>query len=127
MCLSKWEKYSQSIIKLILSSVILLIMGVRFFRISNHAVLLGRPVQVWQMQGCLSDFKGGGYQIKQRVNCQSTYIIYLGTCSKCRGQYVGKTTKEFRRRHSGHKSEIKNLIGGLGHQYGQVGAVDMNM
>ena len=61
------------------------------------------------------------YQIKQRVNCQSTYVIYLGTCTKCRGQYVGKTTKEFRRRHSGHKSEIKNLIGGLGHHYGQAG------
>ena len=33
-----------NIMKLILGSVILLIMGVCFFRISNHAVLLGRPV-----------------------------------------------------------------------------------
>ena len=59
------------------------------------------------------------YKIKQKLNCKSTYVIYLGTCTKCRGQYVGKTTKEFRRRHSGHKSEIKNQIGGLGHHYGR--------
>ena len=37
-------KKFQNIIKLILGSVIFLIMGVCFFRISNHAVLLGRPV-----------------------------------------------------------------------------------
>ena len=43
-----WEYFShferQNIMKLILVSVIFLIMIVCFFRISNHAVLLGRPV-----------------------------------------------------------------------------------
>ena len=58
------------------------------------------------------------YQIKQQVNCQSPYIIYLGTCQKCHGQYVGKSTQPFTRRHSGHKQEIKNRIGGLGQHYG---------
>ena len=53
------------------------------------------------------------YPIKQQVNCQSPYIIYLGTCQKCQGQYVGKSTQPFTRRHSGHKQEIKNKIGGL--------------
>ena len=61
---------------------------------------------------------GKRYNIKQRVSCDSTYIIYLGTCKKCKGQYIGKSTQPFKRRHSGHKQEIKNLIGGLGHHYG---------
>ena len=58
------------------------------------------------------------YRIKQHVNCNSTFVIYLGTCQKCQGQYVGKTTREFKKRHSGHKQEVKNCIGGLGHHYG---------
>ena len=58
------------------------------------------------------------YQIKQQVNCQSSFIVYLGTCQKCHGQYVGKSTQPFTRRHSGHKQEIKNKIGGLGQHYG---------
>ena len=61
---------------------------------------------------------GRRYPIKQRVSCDSTFVIYLGTCLKCGGQYIGKSTQQFRRRHSGHKQEIKNLIGGLGHHYG---------
>ena len=32
--------------------------------------------------------------------------------------YIGKSTQQFRRRHSGQKQEIKNVIGGLGHHYG---------
>ena len=31
---------------------------------------------------------------------------------------MGKTTTMFKKRHSGHKQEIKNQIGGLGHHYG---------
>ena len=58
------------------------------------------------------------YTIRQKVNCNSSYIVYLGTCQKCKGQYVGKSTQQFRRRHSGHKSEIKRQYGGLGHHYG---------
>ena len=58
------------------------------------------------------------YKIRQKVDYQSAYIIYLGTCQKCHGQYVGKSTQPFRKRHSGHKQEIKNQIGGLGQHYG---------
>ena len=61
---------------------------------------------------------GKTYKIAQKVNCQSSYIVYLGTCQKCCGQYVGKSTQPFARRHSGHKQEIKNRIGGLGQHYG---------
>ena len=61
---------------------------------------------------------GKFYNIKQKVNCQTSYIVYLVTCQKCSGQYVGKSTQAFTRRHSGHKQEIKNRIGGLGQHYG---------
>ena len=47
-----------------------------------------------------------------------SYIIYLVTCQKCSGQYIGKSTQAFTRRHSGHEQEIKNRIGGLGQHYG---------
>ena len=63
---------------------------------------------------------GRVYPIKQRLSCLSQYIVYLATCRKCAGQYVGKSTQQFRRRHSGHKQEVKNKIGGLGHHYGGV-------
>ena len=48
---------------------------------------------------------GRKYPIRQKVSCDSS-------------QYVGKSTQQFRRRHSGHKQEIKNVIRGLGHHYG---------
>ena len=51
------------------------------------------------------------YVIRQKVDCNSSFIVYLGTCRKCRGQYVGKSTQQFKRRHSGHKSEIKREHG----------------
>ena len=31
---------------------------------------------------------------------------------------MGKSTTPFKKRHSNHKREIKNIIGGLGHHYG---------
>ena len=58
------------------------------------------------------------YPIKQKLTCTSSFVTYLGTCKKCKGQYVGKTTTMFKKRHSGHKQEIKNEIWGLGHHYG---------
>ena len=45
-------------------------------------------------------------------------IYYLfNFCSNCRGNYVGKSKQEFRRRHSGHKQEINNRLGGLGQHF----------
>jgi hypothetical protein len=58
------------------------------------------------------------YRIRENLNC---YVIYLGKCSRCNWQYVGKISREFRRRHSEHKQEIKNKYGGLGHHFGRPG------
>ena len=64
---------------------------------------------------------GRTYPIKQKVNCDSSFVIYLGTCKKCGGQYVGKSTTIFKKRHSNHKQEVKREYGGLGHHYGGQG------
>ena len=54
------------------------------------------------------------YTIRKSLNCQSKFVIYLATCQKCSGQYVGKATTQFKVRHSNHRQEIKNRVGGLG-------------
>ena len=57
------------------------------------------------------------YFIRQKISCRSSYIIYLIVCSNCQGNYVGKSKREFRQRHSGHKQEIGNRLGGLGQHF----------
>ena len=61
------------------------------------------------------------YTIKQHVNCKSDWVIYLGTCLRCKGQYVGKSKTQMSIRHSNHKQEVKKVTGGLGHHYGGPG------
>ena len=58
------------------------------------------------------------YRIRQKVNCTSSFVIYLGTCLNCGGQYVGKSQTPLKVRHSNHKQEIRKKIGGLGQHYG---------
>ena len=61
---------------------------------------------------------GRTYKIRQKVDCTSSFVIYLATCGRCGGQYVGKSQTPFKLRHSNHKQEIKKKIGGLGQHYG---------
>ena len=70
---------------------------------------------------------GRTYKIRKNLNCTSSYVIYLSTCVKCGGQYVGKSTTPFKERHSNHKQEIKRLVGGLGHHYGGSGCGYQNI
>ena len=58
------------------------------------------------------------YHIKEKLDCDSPFVIYLVTCRRCRGQYVGKSVTPFKKRHSNHKQEIKNKKGGLGQHLG---------
>ena len=58
------------------------------------------------------------YPIRQKINCDSAFVVYLATCQRCQGQYVGKSETPFKRRHSNHKQEIKRRVGGLGQHYG---------
>ena len=58
------------------------------------------------------------YKIQQRLDCTSSFLIYLATCKRCGGQYVGKSTTSFKIRHSNHKKEIESGRGGLGNHFG---------
>ena len=58
------------------------------------------------------------YRIRQRMDCNSSCVIYLATCLRCQGQYVGKSVTAFKTRHSNHKQEIKHKKGGLGKHFG---------
>ena len=64
---------------------------------------------------------GRSYSIKQKLNCDCSFVIYLVTCKGCKGQYVGKSETPFKKRHSNHMQEIKHGKGGLGHHYGPQG------
>ena len=61
---------------------------------------------------------GRKYFIHQNVNCDSDYVVYLATCLRCQGQYVGKSQTSFKKRHSNHKQEIRWEKGGLGKHFG---------
>jgi len=46
------------------------------------------------------------YFIKENVSCKSKNIIYLVSCNKCKVQYVGSTSNEFKVRFRNHKSAM---------------------
>ena len=53
------------------------------------------------------------YKIKESLSCKGDWVVYCGTCLKCRKQDVGSTVTEFYTRWSNQKSHIntkkKNL------------------
>ena len=57
------------------------------------------------------------YRIRQKMDCTSSFVIYLATCLRCQGQYVGKSETSFKQRHSNHKQEIKHKRGGIGKHF----------
>ena len=46
------------------------------------------------------------YTLRQHLDCKSKNVIYLATCKKCRVQYVGSTSNEFKVRFWNHKSAM---------------------
>ena len=48
------------------------------------------------------------YHIRHSFSCKSTNIVNLITCTKCRKQYVGCTTKQLNTRINHHRSCINN-------------------
>ena len=44
------------------------------------------------------------YCINYKFDCDSTEVIYLLSCKKCKKFYIGSTTDSFRRRFKNHKS-----------------------
>ena len=62
---------------------------------------------------------GREYEIRRHYTCLSTHVVYLATCSICSSQYVGQTTMEMRRRHYGHRDEVKRGSDGIGEHFHQ--------
>ena len=46
------------------------------------------------------------YRINQKLSCTSKNVIYLAACNKCKKQYVGSTSTEFKVRFRNHKSSM---------------------
>ena len=69
---------------------------------------------------------GREYVIKRHYTCLDTHVVYLATCLICQSQYVGQTIKEMRRRHYGHRDEIKRRSDGLGEHFNNH-AVEMGL
>ena len=57
------------------------------------------------------------YKITRHYTCQTTFCIYLATCELCQAQYVGQTIRTMRKRHYGHRSEVKTAADGLGEHF----------
>jgi hypothetical protein len=54
-----------------------------------------------------SGITGQIYKILQNINCNTTHLIYLITCSLCGIQYVGETKNTLKTRLYGHLSDIR--------------------
>ena len=54
-----------------------------------------------------SQMTGKSYRLMTAVSCESQNIVYLVTCSKCKKQYVGKSSQMLRKRHYGHRREME--------------------
>ena len=48
------------------------------------------------------------FDIRHKLNCNSTNIIYLIECDECNKQYVGQTGKTLKIRMNGHRADIEN-------------------
>ena len=48
------------------------------------------------------------YKIRHSFTCSSQNVVYLITCSKCKKQYVGMTTKSLRERINHHRTSIRS-------------------
>ena len=57
-----------------------------------------------------SNYTGLSYKIRHHLTCKSRYVVYLITCEHCGKQYTGKTTTAMHVRHTGHRSEIENVV-----------------
>lgn len=47
------------------------------------------------------------FQIKHNISCDSSNLIYLINCNKCKKQYIGETGRTLRERVTDHRSAIK--------------------
>ena len=56
-----------------------------------------------------SSVTGETYKINHRLDCNEKCLVYLLTCNKCKKQYTGQTTDNYRDRWNNYKSESKTF------------------
>ena len=71
----------------------------------------------WHVSKFESSNTGRQYSITRKYNCLTRWVVYVVTCTTCNIQYVGQTTQEIRKRHYGHRSDIRNGVAGLGSHF----------
>ena len=47
------------------------------------------------------------HNIRRKLDCSSTHLVYTIQCSKCNLFYIGQTTQTLRQRFSAHRSDIR--------------------
>ena len=61
---------------------------------------------VMQTTSFKSTKTGRIYNIREKMNCKMTWLLYLCTCKKCFIQYVGKTEWPFNQRLNKHRFDV---------------------
>ena len=59
-----------------------------------------------------SSVTGETYKISNRLDCNDKCLAYLLTCNKCKKQYTGEATDNFRGRWNNYKSKSKSFTRG---------------
>ena len=59
-----------------------------------------------------SSVTGETYKISNRLDCNNKCLAYLLTCNKCKKQYTGEATDNFRGRWNNYKSKSKSFTRG---------------
>ena len=67
------------------------------------------------------------YNIRRHYNCQSTWVVYVVTCTACQIQYIGQTKQTMSARHYGHRTEVKQGVDGLGRHFNEVHGVGKDL
>ena len=74
---------------------------------------------------------GRTYNIRYNLDCRSSWVIYLIQCKVlgCGRQYIGRSWRETRQRHYGHRQQFKHSISELGKHFseGQHGYANVEM
>ena len=70
---------------------------------------------------------GRTYKITRHYTCESTHVIYLAQCTLCNVDYIGQTTRQMRKRHLGHRAEVRAGTDGLGEHFLNTRGVGLNL
>ena len=61
---------------------------------------------------------------EEELNCQSSNLIYLVTCSACSMQYVGRCETSLKVRHHKHRTQLRHKTEGIGRHFDKCGGYE---